>query len=141
MFKEKGYRVITFWRMARWMGEETSFAADIAAVLGLDIYDPSAKYVRTRENTGTCPCCFRNVKLDNDGRMVRTVKVTVTVKFGDAAKGFEVPSFTDLINSKIDQTERELRAVNSDVAFYNGKVQGWKLAPLPEAGQKVRDGK
>jgi hypothetical protein len=27
-------------------------------------------YVRTRENTGTCPVCFRNIKLTDDQKMV-----------------------------------------------------------------------
>jgi len=50
-----------------WLKKETPFHDQINEKLGLESYEverQKAKAVRIRDNTGTCPCCFRNVKLN-----------------------------------------------------------------------------
>jgi hypothetical protein len=44
-----------------WLKKETSYIAQINEVLGMEEHVPSAK--RSRDNTGTCGACFRNIKL------------------------------------------------------------------------------
>ena len=51
-----------------WVMKNETFRAQVLAKLGMEAHVPASK--RTRDNTGTCPCCFRNVKLDAAGRMV-----------------------------------------------------------------------
>lgn len=48
----------------RWLKAETSYLEQINALLGMEAHVPAAE--RTRENTGTCGACFRNIKLDQD---------------------------------------------------------------------------
>jgi hypothetical protein len=44
----------------RWLNEETDWIDQINKKLGLGKFEPSIS--RTRENTGTCPVCFQNIK-------------------------------------------------------------------------------
>jgi hypothetical protein len=57
-------RRLRTWDAFRWLKVDTSYLNQINALLGLEAHVPAAE--RTRENTGTCPCCFRNIKLDHD---------------------------------------------------------------------------
>jgi hypothetical protein len=44
-----------------WLKTKTGYLAQINQALGTEEHVPAAQ--RTRENTGTCGCCFRNIKL------------------------------------------------------------------------------
>jgi hypothetical protein len=44
-----------------WLKKETSYLDQINGLLGMDAHNPNA--VRTRDNTGTCGACLRNIKL------------------------------------------------------------------------------
>lgn len=60
--KKANYKKVVFYDLVDWL-PKTSFYDDLAKLLGAEVYDPSAVYVRTEENTGTCPICLRNIKL------------------------------------------------------------------------------
>lgn len=45
----------------RWLKKDTSYVAQINETLGLEEHVPADQ--RTRDNTGTCAVCFRNIKL------------------------------------------------------------------------------
>jgi hypothetical protein len=51
-----------------WLKEKTNFLDLVNQRLGTEAHQPSVP--RTRENTGTCPVCFGNYKLDSNGLMV-----------------------------------------------------------------------
>lgn len=51
-----------------WLKNNTDWIARINRFLGTDEHVPAAE--RTREGTGTCPVCFRNVKLSGPGLVV-----------------------------------------------------------------------
>lgn len=57
-------RRLRVWNALRWLKADTSYLAQINTLLGMEEHVPAAQ--RTRENTGTCACCFRNIKLDHD---------------------------------------------------------------------------
>lgn len=44
-----------------WLKKETSYLQQISAALGMEPHEPATP--RTRDNTGTCAVCFRNIKL------------------------------------------------------------------------------
>jgi hypothetical protein len=48
-----------------WLKKHTSYYAQISELLGMEPHEPSA--IRTRDNTGTCAVCFRNIKLVQRG--------------------------------------------------------------------------
>ena len=48
-----------------WLKEHTSYIAQINELLGMEEHVPAAK--RTRDNTGTCAACFRNIKIVRRG--------------------------------------------------------------------------
>lgn len=53
--------------LMKWLRTETSFLDQINAKLGTSSYEAEKAQSKaptlTRSNTGTCPCCFRNIKL------------------------------------------------------------------------------
>jgi hypothetical protein len=53
--------------LLKWLRDETSFLKQVSDKLGLDTYElereNAKKQIPTRENSGTCPVCFRNIKL------------------------------------------------------------------------------
>jgi hypothetical protein len=49
---------------AAWLKKDTSFVAQVNKALGTEA--PVQAGPRTRDNTGTCPACFRNIKLKGD---------------------------------------------------------------------------
>jgi hypothetical protein len=51
-----------------WLKDNTDWIARINDFLGTEEHVPGA--ARTREGTGTCPVCFRNVKFSGSGTMV-----------------------------------------------------------------------
>lgn len=57
-------RRLRHWDAMKWLKGETSYLAQVSALLGMEEHVPAAQ--RTRDNTGTCPCCFRNIKLDRE---------------------------------------------------------------------------
>lgn len=62
--KKLGKRVnklIQLYDVPRWLFQETRFLDQVNEALGMEPHEPSK--LRTRENTGSCPCCFRNIKL------------------------------------------------------------------------------
>lgn len=52
------------WDALKWLKRDTDYLRQISAALGMEEHVPAAQ--RTRDNTGTCGCCFRNIKLDQD---------------------------------------------------------------------------
>lgn len=48
-----------------WMKEHTTYMAQINQTLGMEEHVPAAQ--RTRDNTGTCGVCFRNIKIIRKG--------------------------------------------------------------------------
>lgn len=69
--KEQGYKHIVMYEFLRWANKETSFKQDILDVLKMPSVEDEKKNRKppTRENTGTCPVCFNEQKL-NGGFMV-----------------------------------------------------------------------
>lgn len=61
--KEPGYNGIEMGGFIRWYKTETSFTQDVLDALGMESHETSKQVARTRENTGTCPCCFKEYKL------------------------------------------------------------------------------
>lgn len=55
---EKGLRI---WDITPWLKKETTYLTQINGLLGMEPHEPGA--IRTRDNTGTCGACFRNIKL------------------------------------------------------------------------------
>jgi hypothetical protein len=51
--------------LLRWLKEKTPYLDQINAALGTEHHKPGA--VRTRQNTGTCGACFKNIKLEHLG--------------------------------------------------------------------------
>ncbi len=48
-------------RYVSWLMQETRFKQQVLDALGMDEHKKAAP--RTEENTGSCPCCFRSIKL------------------------------------------------------------------------------
>jgi len=61
------YKKVPAYLFWAWALKESTIVAQANDLLGLGEHVPSAQ--RTRENTGSCPACFRNVKLAS-GRIV-----------------------------------------------------------------------
>ena len=55
----------TIYKLMAWLKEKTTWMAQINQVLGMGEHVPAAQ--RTRDNTGTCGACFRNIKLVQRG--------------------------------------------------------------------------
>lgn len=54
------------WDVKPWLRKETKFLEQVSNNLGMPTYEDERREKtapRTRLNTGTCPCCFRNIKL------------------------------------------------------------------------------
>jgi hypothetical protein len=49
------------WDVLRWLKKDTTYLAQINELLGTEPHEKAAP--RTRENTGTCGACLRNIKL------------------------------------------------------------------------------
>lgn len=60
---------IPYYEIRTWLRDSTSFLAQVSNALGVSTYEREREESkpRTRENTGTCPCCFRNIKLKRQG--------------------------------------------------------------------------
>ena len=61
-----------------WLKKETPYLEQVSQVLGMEPHEPAAP--RTRDNTGTCACCFRNIKLNPSKEEIdrnRSVKVAL----------------------------------------------------------------
>lgn len=58
-------KYIGFHRYESWIMHETNFKQQVLEALGMDEHKKAAP--RTQENTGSCPCCFRNIKLKWSG--------------------------------------------------------------------------
>jgi len=52
---------LTIYDTMAWLKKHTSYYAQINELLGMEEHVPAAK--RTRDNTGTCGACFRNIKI------------------------------------------------------------------------------
>ena len=61
---------MAFYHIRKWLREDTNFLDQISNALGVETYEREReeKKPRTRDNTGTCPCCFRNIKLKERGQ-------------------------------------------------------------------------
>lgn len=58
---KRATKFIHLYDLPKWLKSETNFEKQLLEVLGMGEHKPAAP--RTRENTGSCPCCFRNIKL------------------------------------------------------------------------------
>lgn len=60
---------IPYYEIRTWLRDSTSFLAQVSNALGVGTYEREREESkpRTRENTGTCPCCFRSIKLKRQG--------------------------------------------------------------------------
>lgn len=111
---------------------------------------------RTIENTGTCGCCGKNVKLDN-GHLVAhgyTIKYGFQSGncFGVGYKPVEVSkkaivAYLEVLNDYCDELEDSLegldednkrwgiesgiRQVEADIKYFNRKLAAWVASPLP----------
>jgi len=57
---------LPIWDVKTWLRKDTKFLEQISNNLGMPTYEDERREKtapRTRDNTGTCPCCFRNIKL------------------------------------------------------------------------------
>jgi hypothetical protein len=75
--KALGKRTTKYLRPGRaltWMYRETEFMEQVLQALDMGSMDSErAQKVRTRDNTGTCAICFRNIKLKKSGKDYRMV--------------------------------------------------------------------
>jgi hypothetical protein len=51
------------YEVLRWLKSETDYLVRVSAALGMEPHIPASQ--RTVENTGSCPCCFGNFKLEH----------------------------------------------------------------------------
>lgn len=61
---------LSFYDLKRWLRQDTNFLTQVSNNLGLATYEDERREKttpRTRDNTGTCACCFRNIKLKARG--------------------------------------------------------------------------
>lgn len=69
--KKSGLKHIRMYDCVKWLKAETEFDQQVLAALGMDAHEKPAP--RTRDNTGSCPCCFRNIKLRAKGAGLPTM--------------------------------------------------------------------
>jgi hypothetical protein len=65
--RDRGVKDLRTYNVLPWIKKETSYYDQINAKLGMEEHVPAA--ARTRDNTGTCAACFRNIKLAPTGLM------------------------------------------------------------------------
>ncbi len=53
---------VSTYQLTSWLNEETDWVARVNRFLNVEEHVPAE--ARTRDNTGTCPVCFRNIKLE-----------------------------------------------------------------------------
>lgn len=58
------------YEVLRWLKKETNYLRQISDALGMVTYEEekAGNKPRTRDNTGSCPCCFGNFKLRDIGK-------------------------------------------------------------------------
>ena len=54
------YTKMPTWNAVRWLNEKTDWVDQINRRLSMEAFEPSV--TRTRDDTGSCPVCFQNVK-------------------------------------------------------------------------------
>ena len=61
-----------FYEVRKWFREQTDFLKQVSNALGMQTHEVEQtirKQPKTRSGAGTCPCCFRNIKLkDQSGQ-------------------------------------------------------------------------
>ena len=68
--KNPKYPTVSFGELGHWL-KSTSFQVDVSAVLGVELWDPEAKYAYAKDTiSGCCPICFCNIALGDDQKMV-----------------------------------------------------------------------
>jgi len=58
----KPYSHRVLWSINRWLKNETDYVQRVCQLLNMEEHVPAAE--RTRDNTGCCPVCFREMKLE-----------------------------------------------------------------------------
>ncbi len=66
--KTKPYEVHVLHEVKRWLNNETDYKAYVCRLLDMEEHVPAAQ--RTRDNTGCCPVCFREMKLEPGSRVM-----------------------------------------------------------------------
>lgn len=140
-----------------WEGAATTLAAAKKdAIKGRKPSDtPRKTKIRTLDNTGTCPCCGRNVKLRYDSRMVdHGFNLRYGFRNGNCFGVGKLPwevspqGKIDFISAlvahraevaaapvKDDRARRErdrmVEWITADIAYHQKLVLGWTVQPLP----------
>lgn len=61
---KKAVKYIRLYRVPQWLEKETDIKQQVLDRLGMEAHQKGPQRDRvTRDNTGSCPCCFRNIKL------------------------------------------------------------------------------
>jgi hypothetical protein len=134
-------------------------AAQVLSSVGAEVVDRALRpsTVRDIENTGTCPCCFKNVKLVGGGVLMRHGWQVGGDRqkgvwnqswhsgpcFGTGLVPFEVSpegtkSFIELLTRRKEQIpldaegrEQKIRNYEDWIKDLNHRLVGWKPQPLP----------
>jgi len=118
--------------------------------------NPSSKPARTIENTGTCGCCGKNVKMDSAGFLVAhgyTIKYGFQSGncFGVGFKPFEesnesVAYYLSALRDHLEvledtqvpedrnaayALERDIRHIGMDIEYFTKRLNAWEAKPLP----------
>lgn len=150
-------------RYVDWLLRETRFKQQVLEALGMDEHKKAVP--RTEANTGSCPACFRNVKLKWSG----SSPTMVNHGFKRPGWGYQMgncmgvgfPPFelsprgtqhlvetlekhrTELENDpnpKAPRTiARTIEWISSDILRLEKLIADWKEEPLPDAGVEIRD--
>lgn len=142
-----------------WLTQETRFKQQVLDALGMDEHKKAAP--RTEENTGSCPCCFRNIKLKWSGQSPTMVNHGFKrpgwgLQMGNC-RGVGFPPFElsprgtrHLVESLDKQRDhlkknpernsaRMIEWLTQDMERLDKMIADWKEQPLPKAGVEVRD--
>jgi len=65
--EQPGRVFLGVYAVSKWLKNETGYLKQVNEALGTDEHVPGL--ARTRDNTGTCTYCFRNIKLDSPSKM------------------------------------------------------------------------
>jgi hypothetical protein len=82
-------KYMRMYALTPWLKKETDFYKQVSDALGMEEHEKAAP--RTKENTGSCACCFRNIKLRASGASLRTI----------VNHGFKRPGWGEIVGNCI----------------------------------------
>lgn len=106
-----------------WLKKETPFYDQINEKLGLESYEAQrqkAQALKIRDNTGTCPCCFRNIKLTP-----RAKKGSDKSMPGMTLHGYKRPGFGYIHGNCFGEDWAPFELSNDGSVAYLKKLDEW----------------